>query len=67
VVRNGLAIEEIDAAPVADLTGLRIPRETPLVLFVGRLVDQKSLGFLVDAMALEDGRRQAIDRMVSRY
>jgi glycosyltransferase involved in cell wall biosynthesis len=59
VVRNGLAIEEIDAAPVADLTGLGIPRETPLVLFVGRLVDQKNLGLLVDAMALVAARMPA--------
>lgn len=52
VVRNGLAIEEIDAAPATDLTDLGIPREMPLVLFVGRLVDQKNLGLLVEAMAL---------------
>jgi glycosyltransferase involved in cell wall biosynthesis len=49
VVKNGLDLEAIDAAPPADVTAFR-RNGGPLLLYCGRLVPQKNVGALLRAL-----------------
>jgi glycosyltransferase involved in cell wall biosynthesis len=51
VIRNALAIDEIDATPRAERATLGLPAELPLLLFVGRLREDKGVPTLLEAAA----------------
>jgi glycosyltransferase involved in cell wall biosynthesis len=52
VIRNALPLDEIDAAPAADPSLLGLPLERPLLLFVGRLREDKGVPVLLEALAM---------------
>jgi len=50
VIPNGVPLDDIAAAPAVRVAGL--PEHTPIILFAGRLVDQKNLLVMLDGIEL---------------
>lgn len=48
VIPNGIPLDDIEAAPAVRIAG--VPEDAPIILFAGRLVDQKNLLVMLDGI-----------------
>jgi glycosyltransferase involved in cell wall biosynthesis len=65
VIPNGVEFERFATGPTADLSGIGIPAEAPVVLFVGRLDPQKDPLTLVEAFRQVAAERRDVHLLLA--